>query len=282
MYVAMTRAEDRLIVCGWQDRGRTKIHDACWYRLIRDGLESAADRLALEKAADGGLRLSCPQRRAIVPDSAPAARRLADLPAWVHRPAPAEPLPPKPLTPSRGDEDPPVRSPLAPRGGNPYRRGRLIHLLLQNLPELPAASWPDVLSGWLARPAYGLGAAEQAEIAAEVLRVLTDPETASLFGPDSLAEVPISGEINGRLIVGQIDRLLVTDAAVTIIDYKTDRPPPRTAAEVPTAYLRQMAAYRAAVRQIYPRLPVSCQLLWTDGPRRMALDDACLDPHEIA
>ncbi len=112
------------------------------------------------------------------------------------------------------------------------------------------------------------------------------PDHADLFGPGSLAEVPLTGVIEKtsesgghHVLSGQVDRLLVTDDAVTVIDYKTNRPPPQTVDKVDPAYLRQMAAYREVLREIYPGRPVRAVLLWTVGPRMMALGDDILDAH---
>jgi ATP-dependent helicase/nuclease subunit A len=99
-----------------------------------------------------------------------------------------------------------------------------------------------------------------------------------LFGPGSRAEVALAGVVGGQVIFGQVDRLAVTEDAVYLIDYKTNRTPPATAAQVPPGYLRQMAAYQALLEAIYPGRPVRCALLWTEGPRLMALDDAALAP----
>ena len=109
--------------------------------------------------------------------------------------------------------------------------------------------------------------------------MLATPDFAALFGADALVEAPLAGIVGDQAIVGQVDRLLVTDAAVTVVDYKTNRPPPATEAEVAPVYLAQMAAYRALLRRIYPGRPVACLLLWTDGPRLMALSDRLLDRH---
>ena len=111
--------------------------------------------------------------------------------------------------------------------------------------------------------------------------MLTHPDHVDLFGPDSLAEVPITGTLSGqegpKVISGQLDRLLVTPDAITLIDYKTNRPPPETEDKVAPQYLRQMAAYREALREIYPGRPVRSVLLWTVGPRLMPLSDGILD-----
>ncbi len=99
-----------------------------------------------------------------------------------------------------------------------------------------------------------------------------------MFGPDSRAEVPIVGHLNGQVISGQIDRLAVTSEAIEIIDYKTNHPPPARAEDVSALYLGQMRAYREALAAIYPYRPIRCYLLWTDGPHLMELDGALLTP----
>ena len=101
----------------------------------------------------------------------------------------------------------------------------------------------------------------------------------TIFGPGSRAEVAIVGEVAGHILSGQIDRLVVTDEAVTIVDYKSNRPPPETADSVPAVYLGQLAAYRAALGKIYPERPIRCVLLWTAGPTWLEIPDALLDAH---
>ena len=113
----------------------------------------------------------------------------------------------------------------------------------------------------------------------EVMTILDDPDCAALFDPGSAAEVPVTGLLGTVAISGQIDRLAVSDSEVVIVDYKTNRPPPLRAEDVPPLYLRQMAAYRGLLRRIYPDRPVRCALLWTDGPSLMTLPDQLLDPH---
>jgi ATP-dependent helicase/nuclease subunit A len=153
----------------------------------------------------------------------------------------------------------------------------LIHRLMQTLPDLAPPLRAAAAARFLGRPAWGLAFAEQAAIAAEVAAVLADAQFAPLFGPGSQAEVPVVGLVGDRVVSGQVDRLVVTDDAVLIVDYKTDRPPPADASGVPPGYLRQMAAYRAGLACVYPGRTVRCALLWTDGPRMMGLDSKRLD-----
>ena len=292
LYVAMTRAADRLIVCGWLTKNQTKKaepKEKSWHALIARGLrenipagqliEEKDPFLAAAALADGDdvLRLTCPQQTAAPCRTEDPPLAAPELPAWARRKAAVEAVTAHPLRPSHPPDgaEPAVVSPLLAE--QRFRRGRLIHRLLQELPELPVPARDAAARRWLARPTHRLEAAEQAEIAAEVAAVLADPLLAPLFGADGRAEVPLSGEIGGRLIAGQIDRLVLSADAVTILDFKSDRPPPRSAATVHPAYLQQMAAYRALLRAMYPDRRVRCLLLWTQTPAAMALDDAMLD-----
>jgi ATP-dependent helicase/nuclease subunit A len=293
LYVALTRAEDRLYVCGWHTQNAAP--EDCWYRLVESALAGLAEPTSFDftgEIADGwrgpGWRLATVQSAAAEserPGPVPrGARTPAALPAWAETPAPAEPSPPRPLAPSRPEgEEPPVRSPLGPDEGWRYRRGRLIHRLLETLPDLPPESRPAAAERYLAAPGRELAREAREEIAAVVLAVLETPEFAPIFGPGSGAEVPIVGTLatdrGVEVVSGQVDRLLVTPEAVLAVDYKSNRPAPQSAAEVAPLYLRQMAAYRAVLREIYPDRRVACALLWTDGPRLMQLSDAVLDGH---
>jgi len=195
-------------------------------------------------------------------------------------PPPPEPSPPKPLLPSRpSGPEPATLSPLAAQGRDRFKRGLLVHRLLQSLPELSEADRATAARRFLALPLHGLDAAEQDEICAETLAVLADPGLAELWGPDAQAEVPVVGLIDEHALSGQIDRLVVTQSRVLIVDFKTVRPAPATEDAVPAIYLRQLAAYRAALQRIYPGRRVDCALLWTDGPLLMPISPALLARH---
>ncbi len=286
LYVAMTRAEDRLYVCGWA--GKRAPPAGCWHDLVKAGLTAAGQRaedpfLAASPDYDGGSvwRITAPQletpRDAIASDP-PGPTRAA--PDWLFASPPEEPDPPRPLVPSRPDDDPPVRAPLAGGGqAAAYRRGRLIHRLLQVLPDLPAEHRRAAARRIVDPALREFGPESPDSLIGETLAVLDHPDLAPLFGPGSRSEVPLAGRIGGRAVAARVDRLLVTDDAVLVIDYKTNRPPPRAPEDTATVYLRQMAAYRALLRAIWPDRPVRCHLLWTDGPRLMVLGDDLLDRH---
>jgi len=289
LYVALTRAEDRLVVCGWGEEPRD------WYVKIAQGFTrlSEARQMPLDCAGFGGptdcdfgdglvLRHACPQTAAPKPEVPDAAAEAGPLPDWASRPASPEAAEAS-IAPSAlpGETETPAAAPMgaADPTGRRFRRGRLIHALLQHLPGRPAAEQDTAARAFLARPGQGLGPEEQADVLAEVLALTTAPAFAAAFGPDSLAEAPVAGRIGAKIVTGQVDRLLVEPHRVLVLDYKTNRPPPEGVEGVPALYVRQMAAYRAVLRQAFPGRTVECALVWTYGARLMPLPDGLLDSH---
>jgi ATP-dependent helicase/nuclease subunit A len=196
--------------------------------------------------------------------------------------AAAEEAPAMPLAPSRlaGQEAPlpvdgRVISPLEAHTNNRFQRGLLVHKLLQHLPDVALKERAESARRYLSLSAHGLDQKEIDDTLAEVMAILSDPTFAPIFGPGSLAETPLVGRLpdDGRLLSGQVDRLLVTPEQILIIDYKTNRPPPSQPEQMSPLYVRQMAAYRALLQEIYPGRPVTAALLWTVGPHLMILPE---------
>lgn len=274
LYVALTRAADRLYVCGYETKHG--VRPGCWYDLVAKAFakEDTAPFHFDEHWSGKGWRIERHGR----PDT-PAERPVrrdggaAEIPAWARTEPEREEPALRPLAPSRpAGEEPPVRSPFADE--TRFRRGRLVHRLLQTLPDLPPASRRAAALRFLSRPGEGLGAAEIESIAAETLALLDDPACAPVFAAGSLAEVPITGALGTHIVSGQVDRLAIGAREILVIDYKTNRSPP---AEPPAIYVRQMAAYRALLGLIYPGRGVRCFLLWTAGPTLSELPAALLD-----
>ena len=307
LYVAMTRARDRLYVTGFEgSKGRPA---GCWYELVSSALGDM-----LERRPRGEHIVQVFEAQQTAPPEAAAmlghgAVVAEPLPAWATRAAPREagvavPLAPSRLAPLDADEDgepverPPAAGVTAPRepksaapgmlaAGNRFLRGTLTHALLEHLPALPRDTWPDAARRLLDARASDLPRSLRAEIARETLVVLADPAFGDVFGAHSRAEVAIAAEIeqpSGRgpplRIAGQIDRLVMRERDVLIVDFKTNRPPPLTTGEVADAYVLQLAAYRLALSRLAGGRPVRAALLWTDGPRLMELPADLLDRGE--
>ncbi len=278
LYVAMTRASDRLLVCGAETQGKG------WYDLVAGGLKDVLTP-GRASAAQVEARLPEPPQEfnllqerapALSPDAlltepaaqaeqgAAARKGMAStdappLPAWLSGPVPDEPQPPRPLKPSE-QEAPPSFFRLVGDAQRAVERGIQIHRLLQYLPELPEDQRLPAMDAYLAKQS-ALSDQEHQAISDDVQQVLENSALAFVFGPGSRAEVPLSGQVGKDLITGRIDRLFVGAERIVIVDFKTGAPP--NGAHAPNAYARQLALYAAVLRQIYPGRAIEAYLVWS-------------------
>lgn len=277
LYVAMTRAADRLIVAGYKT-SREALANDCWYHLMAEGLKSHHQpEVLLEKEAivpeivlaDYAVLEKKPAEKSNpMPLSLQEGLGDVALPSFLLVPPASEPSPPRPLVPSRPSE--PEPGAISPQDSR-FARGRIIHRLLQSLPEVEESRREAVTRRFLANPQHELTDAQQQEIADEVLQLFSDELFAPFFAKGSQAEIPIIGFVGERLVSGQVDRLVVREKEVWIVDYKTNRPPPANEADAPALYRSQMETYRAVLKEIYPNQMVRCFLLWTHTSRLMEI-----------
>jgi ATP-dependent helicase/nuclease subunit A len=280
LYVAMTRAKERLLICGTQ--GQNKIPDGCWYQLVEDALKPDC---VSEPADDGSgevwrYRKGPPQEQEKQKTKTSGSTKPTSVPAWLTANATSETSVVPTITPSSAEDDT-ARPPASGGRGAALLRGALVHRLLQSLPDIPTERRRKAAEDYLARAGDKLAAEERAKIAEQVMLVLEDARFYELYGPGSRAEVPIVGRLilGGQevRVSGQIDRLAVTQTAVLIGDFKTNRPAPRRIEDVPQSYLRQLALYRAVLAKLYPERPLRAALIFTEVPDLMELSGELLD-----
>ncbi|TIS89459.1 double-strand break repair helicase AddA [Mesorhizobium sp.] len=295
LYVGMTRAEDRLIVCGYH--GKRAPSTGTWHSIVSRALVGTPESVERRHPVTG----EAVHRFHVtgLPPMAPAAveetlqmQQFAPLPITLFQTLPPYEDLPRPLSPSGAsaliDEARQAvidtRSPVLDVETEPgfaVVRGLVLHKLLQMLPGIEECERRDAAQRYLARAGAEWPEAERDEALASVSAILADGRFAPLFAPSSRAEVAIMGslEVKGKMrsISGKIDRLAVTPGKVSIVDYKTNRPAPTTLAEVPPSYVLQLALYRALLKPLYPGREVSAALLFTEAPRLIELPAKAMD-----
>jgi ATP-dependent helicase/nuclease subunit A len=287
LYVAMTRAKDRLIVCGTLKERGTDLENG-WHGLVRSALEPECVR---SEAEDGTLTAlewrPEPARRMKTVPQLPSLPFGPRRPEWLEKPAPPPPPALRRVSPSAAlagpnGEGSPIRpvARLDRESALPLERGRLVHRLLQSLPETQAAGRGVIAERYLAATAAAWPEADRAALIAQVLALLQDAGFAQVFAAGSRAEVDIAGVLPlGRASIavsGRIDRLAVSADRVLIVDYKTNRPAPTRLADVPPAYVLQLALYRGLLQRLYPSREVAAAILWTDTPALMEIPSSTL------
>lgn len=287
LYVAMTRAADRLIIGGVMPGNRNQISPSWWYDLMARGLRASG--LSEQRVTTGHgevTRFTRADDDALPPpqEIASAPMEAVALPTWLRTPArreaPAEII----LRPSEmGDDEAyaAIASDLQTGRADARQRGILVHRLLQSLPDVPADQRRAAAMHFLARHAGKLPGTALDALADQVCALIARADFADMFAPASRAEVSIAGRVTlprgqRAIVSGQIDRLVVTPEHVLIVDYKTSHVPPSRAADAPQAYVRQLALYRAVLAKLYPQ-PIRAALLWTEIPEIMEVPGEMLD-----
>jgi len=282
----MTRARDRLILCGWHGakpekerdlkpeswaglvegvfgegavEGPTPLTDAqgqpVMARVFETGGEEAPEEESAGETILAPLPLDAPLRTAPKSEgSAPPPVAPSHVGAGA-----AEPFAPPPQPSESEDAEPPLSS---------AERGTALHLLLERLAGVAPDEREEVARAMLA--------ADEPDVIAPALAVLTNPDLAWMFGPDSMAEVPVQGPVSaleGRHILGTIDRLVVGETEVHVIDFKSGR----ASGDIPAPYRRQLALYRGALSDIFPGREIMAHLVWIDENRAERVADEALD-----
>lgn len=300
LYVAMTRAEDRLMVYGYQNKRERD--PSSWYSLIERGMAenlpdiTIRDPETMENPKEPHIEHIVAQTGKVQPDGVKNVvkkKRKTSVPLWARTEAREAKPEMEKFRPSDGaekasndnDAEKTVKSAPSPlwdkREKHQALVGTLVHELLEYLPNIPQEKWHETAKSYLDKPVWKISKDEKQQIHKAVLNVLEDPDFGFLFGPGSRAEVNIAGFVKKdgetQKISGQIDRLVVKDNTVWIVDYKNGRKIPKDETEISQNYLLQLGAYRQALKQIYPDKRIRCALLWTRTAKLQPVPAVLLD-----
>ncbi|PCK84645.1 double-strand break repair helicase AddA [Rhizobium sophoriradicis] len=294
LYVAMTRAADRLVVCGY--RG-VRANNDTWHMMISTALSEGHPHVEAASFSDPdgewqGIRWRVPRvERSFERIIRSEARDdEISLPEGLLRPLPPQAELPRPLSPSGAgtiiDEDEGglvVASPLfseKQRSDRSLEKGRLLHRMLQALPDIPPEERPGAAQRYGERAARFWPEAERGKLVDSVLKLLDEKDLQPILGEQARPEVSIMGTLtlDGRryAVSGRIDRLAVLTDRVVILDYKTNRVPPASEDAIPFAHRAQLAIYREILAPLYPGKRIDCMLVYTENASLYTLSEKAL------
>lgn len=284
LYVALTRAAECLFIAGW-DKARKSSRNENWY----DQMVTAMAELEIEPDSNQIYRLTHQGVSASMP---PVAKRFDGLSAgdditarypWAFQ-APSPEAPPiRPLVPSAPIDKEKAEPFSSPAGQIARQEGLFMHHLLEELSAI-ADDRRIAAADRITQNSKGLYPALSSErmtdISHHILSFMKDDDFTALFNPDALVEFPVSGLIGNRPVIGQIDRLVITDDFIWLVDFKSGRPQTQ---HPPQDYILQMALYSHIISTIYPDKPLRTEIIWltdlsvshiTDDMMAQALADA--------
>lgn len=280
LYVAMTRPRDRLILCGHQSGASKKGYsDNCWYDYFERNLnanQNSQDLMLGDNQTIGKIWGKLPDGPIAKP-KAQVINQEVTIPDWVHRPIDKNAINQRRIAPSiliDENYEPPAISPISGNKISRFLRGTLIHELLETLPQIEKSRQLEQAQKRLARENQ-IDDELKADIINEALKIINNAQFGDLFSQDSRAEVAIMGKSkllpNDMIINGMIDRMIIKQDEILVLDYKTNRPPPKNITDAAPQYINQMACYWALLQETYPKHQIKCALLWTDVPDLMEI-----------
>lgn len=255
LYVAITRAENELYVCDCESGKNSKPNDGNWYQIIKSALENSgakvrkSDNIEGDILYVGDLDKFTNQKYQILENknNEKVKKLLEELSRDMVGVKEIKIINPSLYYAENMQTSPQDNS-------DNLEKGKLVHKLLEILPEAIPAEWSDIMEIYLKNKSY------KDEVAEIVLNVLNNNEFKFLFDKNSKAEVPIFGEVDGDLISGQIDRMSILDDKIYIVDYKNTNSIPNY---VPIKYVKQLVLYKALLKKIYPNKEIISFILWT-------------------
>ncbi|MGD9737797.1 MAG: double-strand break repair helicase AddA [Bauldia sp.] len=274
LYVGLTRARDRLYVCGTMNQNTDRAMG--WHALVSAALLPSATAATAVDGSEEYVWTAGDFPTAPAAEESALAEAELEPPAWLRRNAPTSrairAVRPSAVVPDAGPVEAAEEALAARRQGTllALERGHLIHRMLEALPEQDPAERPAIARRYLAAVAPLRSEAEREDLMREALALLDDQRFGAVFADGSRAEVDIAAEIETPTgpvaVAGRIDRLAITQREILIVDYKTNRPAPRTLGAVSEGYVNQLALYREVLGRLYPTRRVAAALLFTDTP----------------
>lgn len=287
LYVAMTRAEERLILCGYRGKNEEK---RSWINLALEALAPHCENITPPAPITKAWRYSSQSADF---DISPKTTNSSlpppvTIPSFLLEKADPEVLLPRPLTPTRAgleiDETLTIpsigsQSPVLTKTHEIRsfytERGVLIHQLLHYLPNHAEQKRDAIARTYIEHAVPHWESTQKKEVLRTTSRLLNDPRLHHLFSQKAQAEVSLMGIINfqnkPRTVSGQIDRLFIGKTHVIIADFKTGRPPENVGA-IPRPYWLQMALYYALLHNLHPDKTIEVWLIYSAGPQVFCLN----------
>ncbi|MDR2077908.1 MAG: double-strand break repair helicase AddA [Rickettsiales bacterium] len=281
-YVAITRAENELYLCGLAGRQVATNTDSeetarsTWYsisKLALDRLGAKEEEFEFYRSANnknykkfiyGEITKNKVQDNIICPEKdTEETGRVNEILGNMKKYTPTKPMK-KVIFPSKffsyRDRD----TISAENHRDPLLKGKIIHKLLEVLPKVDCRNWDEISDSIINNPSWNSSLAIREEAKKTAIGLLTNTSFKEFFRENSKAEVPIVGEVDGFTVSGKIDRLSEFDDKILILDYKNTIKYYKNPENLPIEYKKQLELYKKLLEQLKPEKAIECYILLTN------------------
>jgi ATP-dependent helicase/nuclease subunit A len=262
LYVAVTRARQYLLVTGSASASKSG-----WYEYIETAMKAITT-----PDKDGVFHFARGACKAASVSTTTTPETVADIAVDTRLARPMQNLAPteRMIAPSLSFDA--SNDSLVPaHDDDGIKRGIAIHRALDLMTRVPPLTTGQARQ----RIRHESEPADDVELDSwmdEACKTINNVEFEDIFSPtryrQALNELPLMYTLDKQSVYGLIDRLIIRDESILLIDYKTHAVENETqlAALIET-YRYQLGLYSKGVEKIWPGLPVKCGLLFTNSAR---------------
>lgn len=150
-------------------------------------------------------------------------------------------------------------------------KGNAVHKLLEVLPSADTEDRNEIADIYLNNSFFILSKEDREIIKEKVFNILNNNNYKTFFDKNSKSEVDIIGNINGKNVPKRIDRLVIKEDKIIIIDYKNTMYN-YDENTLPQEYRQQLNEYKTLIQQIYKNKKVECYILLTSFIKLIKVD----------
>lgn len=244
LYVGMTRAEDHLIICGYQ--GNSKIPENCWYELIRKSLQEigSLDPDGVVTYGDNSLVSNSQTRSLSLGENIKTEPEITNPPtSWKLD---------KTVRLSYTN----IETDTSYKNSDLLEYGLVFHKILEEAvrnKNLFNATYHPLITT--------LDSSFQKRLKSSLKKIVINQEFNELLKHDLKTEVSFGYKTDSQIKIGRIDLLVIQKERIIIIDYKSGKSNKEL---IPDTYLKQLGFYKKAFTEIYPDKVIDCKIIWLD------------------
>lgn len=284
LYVAMTRAKDRLVIAPYASGKTSQTDPNAWSEMIRRGLEAHGETLHALSTPYGEVEIWRDDLTVPVHQEEKNTNFSFEdaTPDWLFQTVPPESEPLPPVRPSHMNSSD-IIEPKEFRQSSARARikGNLIHSLLEHIPYKIPENWSAAAMTFLSARVPSWSDADKRQIIAQVSGIIHEERLAPFFSEYAKSETAISGNLSTDMgvvpVSGRVDRLAVGEETVFIADFKSTPRIPQQESAISQNHILQLALYRALLQQIFPEKEVRAFLVYTAGPTLWELSLTTMD-----
>jgi len=273
LYVALTRAKQFLFISGSEPNRKIQSSSPNWYALISQGMDKLRDSDSDDELStyttgniqyqSGSLSEDAIHSETGIPES--LSQKIFDS---------DEPVS---LTPSQSDDTEYKTKASTVTDEDAKTRGTVIHRALELLSGSKQPGDEQILLQIKIESGHLLTANEYNACLQEAKSVFEEPDFTYLFNTEmfdqQFNELPIHYRSGKKDIHGVIDRVVIKDKTIYLVDYKTHQSAGKNDLQTLAAeYQQQMQFYKSGLQQIWPEHMVRSLLLFTNSKQVFEFD----------